>query len=225
MSILVAPPAALPHLAVLGGTGALGGALARAWARRGYRVTVASRNPEKARAAATDLLKLWPEALLDGDSLAGAAERADVMVLAVPYAAQRETLAAVRAQLAGKLLIDATVPLRPPKVGTVQLPAAGSAAVEAQEFLGPEVRVVSAFQNIAAHKLLEDGASESDVLVAGDDPAARDTVIALIEAIGLKGWHAGPLANSAAAEALTSVLIHINRKYKVRGAGLRIVLG
>ncbi|MGB8328193.1 MAG: hypothetical protein WCE48_11515, partial [Steroidobacteraceae bacterium] len=143
----------------------------------------------------------------------------------VPYAAQRATLEAVKPALRGKILVDATVPLRPPKVGTVQLPAAGCAAVEAQALLGPEVRVVSAFQNIAAQKLFDDRAGESDVLVTGDDVAARDAVIGLVEAIGLKGWHAGPLANSAAAEALTSVLIQINRRYGAKGAGIRIVLG
>jgi NADPH-dependent F420 reductase len=218
-------PPPLPALAVLGGTGALGGALARAWARRGYAVTIASRSAERAVAAAAELRALEPGAQLDGADLSTAAARAAIVVLAVPYAAHRETLEAVRGALAGKILIDTTVPLRPPKVGTVQLPAAGCAAVEAQQLLGPEVRVVSAFQNIAARKLLEDQAADCDVLVAGDDPAAREAVIALIEALGLKAWHAGPLANSAAAEALTSVLIHINRRYGVKGAGLRIVLG
>jgi NADPH-dependent F420 reductase len=188
-------------------------------------VTIASRSAERAVAAAADLLALEPGAQLDGADLATAAARAAIVVIAVPYAAHRETLEAVRGALAGKILIDTTVPLRPPKVGTVQLPAAGCAAVEAQQLLGPEVRVVSAFQNIAARKLLEDRAADCDVLVAGDDPGAREAVIALIEAIGLKAWHAGPLANSAAAEALTSVLIHINRRYGVKGAGLRIVLG
>ncbi len=214
-----------PHLAILGATGALGGALALAWARRGFSVTLASRSVEKAAAAAARIAALVPQARVDGDGLAAAAGRADIVLLAVPYAAHRETLEAVRAALAGKLLIDATVPLRPPKVGTVQLPAAGSAAVEAQVLLGPTVQVVAAFQNVAAAKLLEERAGDCDVLVSGDDPLARERVIELVAALGLKGWHAGPLANSAAAEALTSVLIHINRRYQVKGAGLRIVLG
>jgi NADPH-dependent F420 reductase len=213
-----------PHLAILGGTGALGGALALAWARRGFAVTLASRSVDKATAAAARIGALVPAARVDGDGLAAAAARADIALLAVPYAAHRETLEAVRAALAGKLLIDATVPLRPPKVATVQLPAAGSAAVEAQALLGPTVQVVAAFQNVAAAKLLEERAADCDVLVSGDDPLARERVIALVTALGLKGWHAGPLANSAAAEALTSVLIHINRRYQVKGAGLRIVL-
>lgn len=214
-----------PSIAVLGGTGALGSALAKAWATNGYAVTIGSRTRDKALEAAARLKSLVAGAAVVGDDLAGAAASCAIAVLTVPYAAHHATLEAVKPALRGKILIDATVPLRPPKVGTVQLPAAGCAALEAQALLGPEVHVVSAFQNIAAQKLFEDRAGESDVLVAGDDVAARDIVIGLVEAIGLKGWHAGPLANSAAAEALTSVLIHINRKYGVKGAGIRIVLG
>ncbi|HKK31272.1 MAG TPA: NADPH-dependent F420 reductase, partial [Alphaproteobacteria bacterium] len=88
--------------------------------------------------------------------------------------------------------------------------------------LGDEVQVVSAFQNVAAHKLQSDEDLECDVLVAGDKLAAREEVIKLVEDAGLRGWHAGPLANSAAAEALTSVIIQINRRYKIDGAGIRI---
>jgi hypothetical protein len=212
-------------IAILGGTGALGSGLARQYARRGHRVIIASRSREKAVAAADVLRAEVPSAQVEGDALAPAATRADVAILAVPYAAHRETLEAVREAVAGKILVDATVPLRPPKVGTVQLPAAGCAAVEAQQLLGAEVRVVSAFQNVAAAKLAADAPIECDVLVCADDKAARDSVIALVEAIGLRAWSAGPLANSAAAEALTSVLIQINRKHGVKSAGIRIHLG
>jgi NADPH-dependent F420 reductase len=128
----------------------------------------------------------------------------------------------VRAALSGKILIDATVPLMPPNVGTVQLPEGGSAAVNAQKILGDDVIVVSAFQNVAAEKLKSDVDLECDVLVAGDKIAARQTVIDLVEDAGMRGWHAGPLANSAAAEALTSLIIQINRRYGIAGAGIRI---
>jgi len=110
----------------------------------------------------------------------------------------------------------------PPKVGTVQLPEQGSAAVQAQTFLGDGVQVVSAFQNVGAQHLQEDHAIDCDVLVTGNKRAARDTVIKLVEAVGLKGWHAGPLANAAAAEAMTSILITINRHHKIEGAGIVI---
>ena len=221
----VASPQTRPAIAVLGGTGALGSALAGQWARAGYPVIVASRSREKAVAAAAALRAQLPDASVDADELGPAASRADIVVLAVPYAAQRATLEAVRHALPGKILIDTTVPLRPPKVGTVQLPAAGCAAVEAREIVGSDVRVCSAFHNVAAAKLGAGRAGECDVLVFGDDPAAREVVIALSKAMGVNAWHGGPLANSAAAEALTSVLIQINRQYRVKGAGLRIVLG
>ena len=115
------------------------------------------------------------------------------------------------------------MPLVPPRVGTVQLPAQGSAGQRAQEFLGDEVMVVSAFQNVAAHLLQQEVTIECDVLVAGNKKAARDKVIELVQAAGMTGWHAGPIENSAAAEALTSVLIQINRRHDLSHAGIRVV--
>jgi NADPH-dependent F420 reductase len=119
-------------------------------------------------------------------------------------------------------VIDAVVPLVPPKVSVVQLPAKGSPALVAQRILGSGVRVVSAFHNVGAKKLHGGEKVDCDVLVFGDDPDAREQVIALAEVVATRGIHAGVLANSIAAEALTSVLIAINRRYKVPGAGIRI---
>ena len=119
-------------------------------------------------------------------------------------------------------MVDTTVPLMPPKVARVQLPPEHSAALAAQKRLGAGVRVVAAFHNVAAHKLQHDAPIDCDVLVFGDDPKDREVVLTLAQAAGLRGLHAGPLANSVAAEALTSVLIGINRTYKVDGAGIRI---
>jgi hypothetical protein len=147
---------------------------------------------------------------------------ADLVVLTVPFEHQISTLETVKPGLIGKVLVDVTVPLVPPKVGTVQLPASGSAAEAAQVCLGDDVQVVSAFQNVGAQHLNEDHAIACDVLVTGNKRAARDAVISLVEALGLKGWHAGPLANAAAAEAMTSVLITINRHHKIEGAGIVI---
>ena len=145
------------------------------------------------------------------------------MVLTVPYAAQLATLRKAASALAGKILIDVTVPLVPPQVGRVQLPDGGSAALAAQEMLGDGVRVVSAFQNVAAELLADLGhAIDCDVLVCGDDREARAQVIALARAAGMRAFHAGPLANSVVAEALTSVLITINRQYKVKHSGIAI---
>ncbi|HUZ73521.1 MAG TPA: NADPH-dependent F420 reductase [Stellaceae bacterium] len=210
-------------IAVIGGTGALGSALALRLARAHYRVVIGSRDAAKAAAAARALNgALGAEAIASADNASAAAEAA-LVILAVPYAAERATVAEIRAALAGKLLIDATAPLVPPRVGRVQLPEGGSAVAAVQALLGKDVRVVSAFQTVAAAKLKKAGATvEGDVLVCGDDEGARARVIALAGAIGLRGVDAGPICNSAAAEALTSVLIAINRRYKLPGSGIRI---
>jgi len=210
-------------IAVLGGTGAEGSGLALRWAHAGHRVILGSRNPEKAAARAAELNALLGREAISWKDNTAAADAAQVAVLTVPHAAQRATVEEVRAALAGKILIDATVPLVPPKVNRVQLPSAGSAVAAIQALLGAEVRVVSAFQNVSAHHLKDlDHSIDCDVLVCGDDIAARGVAIGLVEDLGLRGVHAGPICNSAAAEALTSILISINMAYKVPGAGLRI---
>jgi NADPH-dependent F420 reductase len=152
-----------------------------------------------------------------------AAAEGDIVVLTVPAEHQISTLETVKSGLLGKILIDVTVPLIPPKVGTVQLPPEGSAGKRAQDFLGDDVQVVTAFQNVAAHLLKEDVTIECDVLVAGNKRSARDKVIQLAQQAGMTGWHAGPIENSAAAEALTSVLIQINRRHDIAHSGLQIV--
>ncbi|MDC1083494.1 NADPH-dependent F420 reductase [Pseudomonadales bacterium] len=212
----------IKSIAILGGTGDLGGGLARQWSRAGYQILIGSRTEEKGKAAAADLLAEFPDLNVTGHENLAAATAADLVVLTVPFAHQISTLESVKSGLVGKVLIDVTVPLMPPKVGTVQMPEAGCAAVMAQACVGDDVSVVSAFQNVGAMHLQEDHAIECDVLVTGNKKAARDTVISLIEALGLRGWHAGPLANAAAAEALTSVLISINRHHKINGAGIVI---
>ncbi len=209
-------------IAILGGTGDLGGGLARRWSRAGYNIVIGSRTLEKGQKAAADLLEEFPDLSVVGMENLDAAKAADIVVLTVPFEHQVSTLEVVREGCLGKILIDVTVPLMPPKVGTVQLPARGSAAQMAQDALGEEVQVVSAFQNVGAMHLREDHPIACDVLVCGDKRAARDKVIELVEATGLKGWHAGPLANSAASEALTSILITINRHHKINGSGIVI---
>ena len=213
----------LPSLAVLGGTGAEGGGLALRLAHAGYPVIIGSRTVERAREAAAALnARLGTARIAHGTNLE-AAETAAIALLTVPYAAQMAVAREVAPLLDGKILIDATVPLVPPKVARVQLPEGGSAVAALQSELGPGVRVVSAFQNVSAHLLAElDRDIDCDVLVCGDDEAVRETVIGLANAIGLVAWHAGPLANSAVAEALTSALIAINKRYKARAAGIRI---
>jgi NADPH-dependent F420 reductase len=210
-------------IAILGGTGAQGGGLALRLARAGHEVVIGSRDAERARAAAAELGGRI------GRTLTGAANRdaaavAGIAILTVPYASQRSTIDDVQDQLQGKILVDATVPLVPPKVSTVQLPDGDSAVAAIQQHLGKGVQVVSAFQNVSAEHLADiDHAIDCDVLVCGDEATACARVIALCADIGLRGLHAGPIRNSAAAEALTSLLIAINRRYKVPGgAGIRI---
>jgi len=210
-------------ICVVGGTGAEGSGLALRWARAGREVTIGSRETIKAQATASELNAiLGAERIAGTDSRAGVAG-ADIVVLTVPFAAQIATVTGLKDLLAGKILIDVTVPLVPPKVSRVQLPASDSCVVAVQELLGPEVRVVSAFQNVSAHKLKKlDQVIDCDVLVAADDKDARAVAIGLAEDAGMRGINVGPLANSVVAESLTSALIWINRTYKIPDAGIRI---
>jgi len=204
-------------IAVVGGSGDLGSAIARRLAKAGRTVIIGSRAADSAVAAA-QLLGFG----ITGMANADAAAAADIVIVTVPFAAQETTLRSIADQLAGKIVVDTTVPLVPPRVMRVQLPAEGSAAVRAQGIVGQGVTLVSAFHNVAAHKLITDDAVACDVLVFGDDKAARGTVIGLVEDCGLRGLHGGALANSAAAEALTSILIFLNKTYQVDGAGIQI---
>jgi NADPH-dependent F420 reductase len=210
-------------IAVLGGTGKEGAGLALRWANAGHHVIIGSRVRERAQQTAATINARIGAERADGANNVTAAQQGDIIVLAVPYAAQLATLDEVKLALAGKILVDVTVPLVPPQVGRVQLPEGGSAVVKAQTMLGAAVRVVSAFQNVSAELLAELGhAIDCDVLVCGDDREARAEVIALARDAGMRAFHAGPLANSVVAEALTSVLITINRQYKVKHSGIAI---
>jgi NADPH-dependent F420 reductase len=206
------------RIAIVGGTGKEGGGLAIRWARAGHTVVLGSRDAERARTRAAELSAHG--AIEGGDNLA-AAQSAELVVLTVPYAAHADTLRAIQPALERKILVDVTVPLKPPKVSRVQLPPGRAAALEAQELLGPATRVVAALHHVShAHLADPDAAVQCDVLVAGDDEAARAAVIALVGALGLRGLDAGPLDNAVALESLTPVLIHLNKKYKSPGAGI-----
>jgi 8-hydroxy-5-deazaflavin:NADPH oxidoreductase len=209
----------LYKIAILGGTGAQGTGLALRLAKAGHAVTIGSRDADKARAAAAEAGARAGTTIAGADNR-GAAGGAEIVILTVPFAVERATVEQVQDQLKGKILVDATVPLVPPKVSVVQLPNGQSAVAAIQALLGKEVRVVSAFQNVSAQHLSDiEHAVECDVLVCGDDQAACDVVIGLCADMGLRGFYAGTIRNSAAAEALTSVLININRRYKVPGGG------
>jgi hypothetical protein len=213
------------RIALVGGTGDLGSGLAFQLAKSGFDVVIGSRSVDRAEATAEALRAELPKASISAADNVSAAEGADVVMMTVPYASHDATLESIREHVQGKIFVDTTVPLVPPKVMRVQLPQEGSAAKRAQEMLGANVRVVSAFQNIAATHLRNDRLSDvaCDVLVCGNDPAARDSIIEIAGTIGLKAWHAGPIDNSVVAEALTSVLIFMNKRYGIDGAGIRIV--
>ncbi len=198
-------------IGIIGGSGREGQGLATRW-RGQHEVFLGSRDPQRGRAAGAGL----------GVQGGGNEEacRAEVVVLAVPYSAHQATLEALRPHLRGKVLIDITVPLRPPKVRTVHLPEGQSAALEAQSLL-PETTVAATLHHVSSAHLTS-GELDCDVLVCCDDKAARERVMTLIEDLGVKALDAGRLRNSIALEALTPVLIHMNKRYGSAGTGIRI---
>ncbi|GAP06358.1 reduced coenzyme F420:NADP oxidoreductase [Anaerolinea thermolimosa] len=212
-------------IGIIGGTGKEGKGLAYRWAKAGYTIYLGSRVREKAEQVASDLNTLFQGKLAGtilGMENREAAQKADIVVLTVPYSAHRETLMELKEVISGKILIDVTVPLVPPKVTRVQMPPEGSAAQAAQMILGSNVQVVSAFQNISYEHLLRDEQIDCDVLICGGSKAAKQAVLELVRAAGLHGWDAGPIENSMVVEGLTSILIGINKQFGTQSAGIRI---
>ena len=219
----MAKEALLLTVAVLGGTGKEGKGLAYRWAKAGYRILIGSRSSEKAVTAASEIMELLEgSSSVVGTTNLEAAEQADIVVVTVPYAGHRDTLESVKDVLKGKLLVDVTVPLVPPKLSKVQMPPAGSAAQEAKEIVGEEVEVAAAFQNVSHELLMGEEDVECDVLVTGTSKKARTETLRLVEATGLTGWDAGPIENSVVVEGLGSVLIYINKQYGSTHAGIKI---
>jgi NADPH-dependent F420 reductase len=214
----------LPTLAIIGGTGKEGAGLALRWLTAGYPVIIGSRDAARAAEKAAELNTQTGTTLASGMENIAAAAAGQIVVLSVPYESHAAILTALKDALQGKILIDVTVPARPPNVHMVHIPEGKSACVEGQTLLGAGVKVVAAFQNVSAVHLKKgaDHPIACDVLVCGDDEAAKTQVIALVKAVGLRGIDAGPLVNATAAEALTSVLVYINKRYTVKGAGIQI---
>jgi NADPH-dependent F420 reductase len=215
-----------PSIGIVGGTGDLGRGLAVRLAKAGHPLIIGSRNAEQAVASAEAVSAVLAERgiahpVISGADNVAAAQQGEIVFVTVPFGAHQPTLESIRDAVQGKVVVDVTVPLVPPKVARVQLPVEGSAGQIAQALLGEAVHVVSAFQNVAAAHLQADMEIPCDVLVTGNDKPARQTVIDLIEAMGMRGFHAGLINNAAAAEALTSILININKQYKTH-AGLRL---
>lgn len=210
-------------IAILGGTGKEGSGLAQRWAAAGHSVIIGSRELEKAQRAASELNAKLGKDTIVGMTNRDAAAQADMVVMTVPYAAHAATIESVREQVQGKIFVDVTVPLDPQNVRRVKMPPAGSASAEAQQLLGDAVKVVAAFQNIGAeHLIAADHEIECDVLVCGNDKDAKKQVIELAQSASIRAWDAGPIENAVVAEGLTSVLIGLNIKHKVKAAGIRI---
>lgn len=216
-------------VAVLGGTGAEGSGLALRWARAGIPVIIGSRDRARAEAAAERIQQsAGAGASVEGHENPDAVERTDLVVLTVPFSAQLPTLNGVRERLRpGAILVDVTVPLatavggRPTRMLGVW---EGSAAEQAAAAMPQGVSVVAAFHNLSAEHLDDlDHPIDSDVLVCGDQRAAKERVRPLVEAIpGARFVDAGPLANARIVESITSLLVGINIRHKVKGSGIRI---
>ena len=210
-------------IAIIGGTGNEGKGLAYRWSKAGHQVIIGSRKLDKAQNAVNEVLTFAGRALdVTGMENPEAAAAADVVVLTVPFTAHQATLESIKEATQGKLFIDVTVPLVPPRVTKAQMPPAGSALQEAKEILGENVKVASAFQNISHELLFNEAEIECDVLVCGEGKEVRGTVLQLVKDAGLIGWDAGPIENSMVVEGLTSILIGLNIKHKVHSAGIRL---
>jgi 8-hydroxy-5-deazaflavin:NADPH oxidoreductase len=210
----------MASIAVVGGTGHLGKGIARRLAKAGHSVTIGSRAAEKAQGIAEEMNAELGLSLGFGANT-DVVQGKDVVIVTVPYENQESTLKQIAPHVGSAIVVDTTVPLMPPKVMRVQLPAAGCAALEAHAHLGPDIRFVTAFHNVAAHILDSAAKVECDVLVFSDDVEARKVIVGLVNEMGLRGLAGGALANSAAAEALTSILIYMNKNYGADGAGIR----
>lgn len=210
-------------IAILGGTGKEGKGLAYRWALAGHTVIIGSRTLEKALTAVEEVAALaGKKVLVTGMENAAAAEKADIVVLTVPFSFHKEMLEGIKPHVQGKIFIDVTVPLVPPKVTRVQMPPEGSAAQQAQSILGEKVKVVAAFQNISYENLISGEVVDCDVLVTGSDNDARTMVVELVKDTGLFGLDAGPIENSVVVEGMTSILIGINKQFGVKVSGIRV---
>jgi 8-hydroxy-5-deazaflavin:NADPH oxidoreductase len=213
----------IDSIAIIGGTGKEGNALAARFARAGVRVIIGSREAARGSTAAREMAGRLGVEQIEGTSNREAAEKADVVLLAVPYEGIRVILQDLHGAVQGKTVINIASSIDPEKKSRAKLPPAGSTTAEVQEFFGENVKVVAAFQNISPERLeaLEEPV-DSDVLVCGGDRDTRTAVVELIRKIGVDSFDAGVLANAVALETLTAVLIAVNIRYKVKGAGIRI---
>jgi 8-hydroxy-5-deazaflavin:NADPH oxidoreductase len=213
------------RIALVGGTGKEGRGMATRWARAGHDVFIGSRDAERAQNVAQELSGVANGKLAGGDNL-WAVQQSELVVLSVPYTAHASTLQALAPELGERVLIDITVPLQPPKVNTVNLPAGQAAALEAQAILGSAAKVVAALHHVSAVHLSDlDHAIDCDVLACSDDKAALQQALSVIRDLGVRAYDAGPLRNAIALESFTPVLLHLNRTHKGKSFGIRMTGG
>ncbi len=209
-------------LAIIGGTGKEGSALAARFAKAGISVIIGSRDPAKAQSTASALNQRLRISTIEGYSNRDAAARSQVVLLSIPFEGMQPILEDIRDAAQGKIIINIASALDPERKSRARVPAAGSITAQVQQFFGPSAKVVAAFQNISPELLESLEEIDSDVLVCGGDKEARTTVIELIRRAGIEAFDAGVLANAVAVETITAVLIAVNIKYKIKGAGIRL---
>jgi 8-hydroxy-5-deazaflavin:NADPH oxidoreductase len=210
-------------VAIVGGTGKEGTGLALRWARAGHHILIGSRSADRAWDRARELARMVPGGVFDGCTNLEASREGELAVVTVPHDGHRALLGELRAELAGKIVLETVVPLDFNGPRLYAPPAEGSAAEEAQAVLGSEVRVVAGLHALAAHELTSlDHALNADVLICGDDAAAKETVTRLIEDLGVRCLDAGPLTMAPQLEGLTAVMVRLNRRYRSKSAAIKL---
>jgi NADPH-dependent F420 reductase len=206
-------------VAIVGGTGNLGGALVLRLGAPGVKIIIGSRDAEKAEKAVEALKPKLRAGEIVGTTNREAVKTADFLVIAVPYEGHAQMVSDLKGQLAGKVVIDTVVPLNKVKPF---VPPAGSALQEAQQILGDEAPVIGALHNISAVDLGDVDAPLGDVLVCGDNAEAKQKVIEIVQRIGATAYDGGPASNAYVIEGLTGVIIYLNRKYKSKHGSIKI---
>lgn len=206
-------------VAIVGGTGNLGSALALRLGAPGVKIIIGSRDAEKAKNAVATLKPKLRAGELEGMTNRDAVQGAESVVIAVPYEGHAQMVSDLKGQLGGKIVIDTVVPLNK---GKPFVPPAGSALLEAQQILAGEAPVIGALHNISAVDLGDVDSPLGDVLVCGDNLEAKTKVMEMIERIGARAFDGGPATNAYVIEGLTGVIIHLNRKYKSKHGSIKI---
>ncbi len=213
-------------VAIIGGTGPQGKGLAKRLALAGVDVVIGSRDGDKAAALADELNSMFDGQHLSGCDIASAVQASDeIVVLSVPFSGHNATLEQIKPLLNGKILVDIVVPLAEGNPKAVSMPPEGSATEAAQAVLGDEIPVVGALHNVSAVTLNNlDTPINCDLLVCGNDLAAKKKVMALCERLGTTAYNAGLAESARCIEAITPILIRLNISKEVpfSHAGIRI---